>query len=150
MKQRKTKPPKAQREWAAMRTAERYSSLRDLRVNYEGHSDTIITRLPDISTKGMFINTAKAFPEGAVLNVRFRLAHTGADIQSRCEVRYCLDGVGIGVEFVDISAEAAAAIEKELRPGAHSASNNSQRHLSNPQRTKTTKSRKTARKQRRR
>lgn len=130
-----------------MRSAERYSSLRDLNVSYEGHSDTIITRLPDISSKGMFINTARAFPEGAVLNVRFRLAHTGADIQSRCEVRYCLDGVGIGVEFVDISSEAAAAIERELRPGAHSASNNSRQRPSTRQSTKTTrKSRKTARK----
>lgn len=150
MKRRK-KSPKAQREWAAMRTAERYSSLRDLHVSYEGHSDTIITRLPDISTKGMFINTAKAFPEGAVLNVRFRLAQTGADIQSRCEVRYCLDGVGIGVEFVDISPEAAAAIEKELRPDARSAGNNSQQHPSNrPHAGKTAKSHKTARKPRRR
>jgi hypothetical protein len=150
MKQRKTKPLKTQREWAAMRSAERYSSLRDLNVSYEGHSDTIVTRLPDISTKGMFINTTRAFPEGAVLNVHFRLAHTGADIRSRCEVRYCLDGVGIGVEFVDISPEAAAAIERELRPGARSTSNNSQRHPSSRQRTrKTGKSRKTARKRRR-
>lgn len=151
MKQRKAKSPKTQREWAAMRSAERYSSLRDLHVNYEGHSDTIITRLPDVSTKGMFINTARTFPEGAVLNVRFRLAQTGADIQSRCEVRYCLDGVGIGVEFVDIPAEAVAAIERELRPGARSASNHSQGHPSTRQRTrKTAKSLKKARKRRRR
>lgn len=150
MKQRKTKSLKTQREWAAMRTAERYSSLRDLSVSYEGHSDTIITRLPDISTKGMFINTARVFPEGAVLNVRFRLARTGADIQSRCEVRYCLEGVGIGVEFVDISPEAAAAIERELRPGTHSATNNGQRHASSRQRAKrAAKSRKTIRKRRR-
>ncbi len=150
MKQRKAKSLKTQREWAAMRSAERYSSLRDLNVSYEGHSDTIITRLPDISTKGMFINTARTFPEGAVLNVRFRLARTGADVQSRCEVRYCLEGVGIGVEFIEIPPEAAAAIERELRPGSHSAINNSQRHPSSRQRAKKTgKSRKTNRKRRR-
>lgn len=121
MKQRDLKSAKMRREWNAVRSAERYSSLRDLHVSYEGHSDTIITRLPDISTKGMFINTAKRFPEGAVLNVRFRLVRTGAEVQSRCEVRYCLDGVGVGVEFVDISSEAVAAIERELRPSARSA-----------------------------
>lgn len=121
MKQRKPKSTRNQREWAAVRSAERYSSLRDLHVSYEGHSDTIITRLPDVSTKGMFINTVKRFPEGAVLNVRFRLARTGIFVQSRCEVRYCLEGVGIGVEFVEISPKDAAAIERELLPNARAA-----------------------------
>ncbi|MGH9709920.1 MAG: PilZ domain-containing protein [Candidatus Acidiferrales bacterium] len=101
-------------DWAAERRVARYSSLRDLSVSYEGHSESIITRMPDVSARGMFINTAKHFPEGAVLNVRFRLARTGAEVQTRCEVRHCLDGVGIGVEFVDISAEAVRAIEEEL------------------------------------
>lgn len=110
-----------QRDWTANRRVERYSSLRDLSVSYEGHSESIITRLPDVSPRGMFINTARHFPEGAVLNVRFRLARTGAEVQTRCEVRHCLDGVGIGVEFVDISAEAARAIEEELHPGIHPA-----------------------------
>ncbi|HKF51051.1 MAG TPA: PilZ domain-containing protein [Candidatus Acidoferrales bacterium] len=100
--------------WNAARAAERYSSLRDLQVSYEGYSDTIVTRLPDISTRGMFINTSKHFPEGAVLSVGFRLARTGVEVQSRCEVRYCLDGVGVGVEFVDISAKAVRAIAEEL------------------------------------
>lgn len=116
MKRGKKKSVKISRDWGAARVAERYSSLRDLSVAYEGHSDTIATRLPDVSTRGMFINTAKHFPEGAVLNVRFRLARTGVEVQSRCEVRYCLDGVGVGVEFVNISPKAAQAIEQELRP----------------------------------
>ena len=118
MKRGKRKSSKISQDWSAARVAERYSSLRDLSVSYEGHSDTIATRLPDISTRGMFINTTKHFPEGAVLNVRFRLARTGMEVQSRCEVRYCLDGVGIGVEFVNISPKAALAIEEELRPVA--------------------------------
>lgn len=114
MKQRPKKPSRESRTWNAARTAERYTSLTDLRVNYEGHSDTIVTRLPDISTRGMFINTSKHFPEGAVLSVSFRLARTGAKVQSRCEVRYCLDGVGVGVEFIDIEPKAVGAIEEEL------------------------------------
>lgn len=124
MKQRERKPSKTPKEWAAARTVERYSSLRDLHVSYEGHSDTVITRLPDISTKGMFINTTKRFPEGAVLNVRFRLARTGAEVQSRCEVRYCFEGVGVGVEFVDISPEATSAIARELDPSTRTSGYN--------------------------
>lgn len=121
MKRRKKKSSRIPKDWGAARAAERYSSLRDLSVAYEGHSDTIATRLPDISTRGMFINTPKHFPEGAVLNVRFRLARTGAEVQSRCEVRYCLDGVGVGVEFVNISPKARLAIEQELHPVARPA-----------------------------
>jgi hypothetical protein len=96
------------------RVVPRFSSLSDLSVTYEGHSESIVTRLPDLSTRGMFINTNRNFPEGAVLNVRFRLTLSGIQIQTRAEVRYCLRGVGVGVEFIDISASAVRAIEEEI------------------------------------
>lgn len=100
--------------WSAPRRTPRISSLRELSVTYEGFSEDVITRPPDISTQGMFINTNRNFPEGAVLNVRFRLARSNVEIRSRCEVRYCLAGVGVGVEFIEISAESVRAIEKEI------------------------------------
>lgn len=100
--------------WTSPRTARRFSSLRDLSVTYEGHSQDIVTRPPDISSRGMFINTTRVFPEGAVLKVQFRLALSGYEIHSRAEVRYCLPGVGVGVEFVDISADCVQAIEREI------------------------------------
>lgn len=100
--------------WDTPRTAKRFSSLRDLSVTYEGHSEEVLTRPPDISTKGMFINTNRVFPEGAVLVVEFHLALTGAKVRSRAEVRYCLAGVGVGVEFIGIGREYVRAIEKEL------------------------------------
>jgi PilZ domain len=101
--------------WDTPRLAPRYSNLRDLAVTYEGESEEIVTRPPDISTRGMFINTSRPFPEGAVLNVRFRLAISGEQFQVRCEVRYCLPGVGVGVEFIGISPEAVRAIENEIK-----------------------------------
>jgi hypothetical protein len=100
--------------WGSARSARRFSSLRELSVTYEGHSEDIVTRPPDVSSRGMFINTSRIFPEGAVLNVRFRLAISGKQVQSRAEVRYCLPGVGVGVEFVDISREHVRAIEYEI------------------------------------
>jgi hypothetical protein len=65
----------------------------------------------------MFFNTNRMFPEGAVLNVRFRLAHSGIEVESRAEVRYCLAGVGVGVEFIKISAKAVRAIKDEIELG---------------------------------
>ena len=96
------------------RVVPRFSSLQDLSVTYEGGSEEIAARPPDISTRGMFINTIRNFPVGSVLTIRFKLAHTGAEVQTRGEVRHCLAGVGVGVEFVGISPAAVQAIEAEL------------------------------------
>jgi PilZ domain len=118
------------KNWKSSRLAPRFSSLRELSVSYEGFSEDIVTRPPDVSARGMFINTSRKFPEGAVLNVNFRLALTGVEIRSRCEVRYCLPGVGVGVEFVEISPESVRAIEEEVKLGSGRAAKRKSRRRS--------------------
>lgn len=108
-------PPKAGKQSATPRQARRYTHFLDLSLVYEGHSMNIPLRSPDISSRGMFINTSREFPQGAVLIVSFRLPSTNYKVTARCEVRYCLRDVGIGIEFVEISPEAQRAIEDELR-----------------------------------
>ena len=100
--------PHASREYA------RYSTYRDLSIVYEGHSESIAIRTPDFSPKGMFIHISRYFPQGTVLKVRFRLSRSGYEVQARGEVRYCLLGVGVGIEFVDMNVEDRRAIEEEL------------------------------------
>lgn len=97
------------------RSGPRVHSVGNISLNYEGHSEEVEARPPDVSAHGMFINTSRNFPEGAVLNLRFLLSLSGAEIQTRCEVRYCLKGVGVGVEFVGITPEAVERIEREIR-----------------------------------
>lgn len=98
------------------RQEERYNGyVRNLSVTYEGSSQEITFHAPDISPKGMFINTPNHLPEGAVLRVNFQLPRSNYEVLARCEVRYCLPGVGIGVEFVEISREAQRAIEEEIQ-----------------------------------
>ena len=92
-----------------------YSHFSELSFSYEGKVEEVPIRPPDVSVQGMFIQTARHFPEGAVLKVRFRLARTRYEVHARAVVRYCLPGVGIGVEFVEISNDARNAIENELR-----------------------------------
>ena len=91
----------------------RLAAYRDLAVTYEGHSEEIPVRAPDISPHGIFINTSRPFPESAVLCIEFRLARLDVPIKVRGEVRYCLPGVGVGVEFIDLSPEAQRAIQEE-------------------------------------
>jgi hypothetical protein len=92
----------------------RLPHLRELSLSYEGRNEIVSMRPPDISRHGMFINTGTRFPEGSVLKLRFRLAQSGTEVETRCEVRYCLGGVGIGVEFLNLSPQCARAIENEI------------------------------------
>jgi hypothetical protein len=94
---------------------DRVATLKELYLIYEGRAQELAIRAPDISPRGMFINTLDSFPEGAVLKVRFRLARSNHRIQTRCEVRYCLPGVGVGVEFIDIAPCDEKAIREEIR-----------------------------------
>jgi hypothetical protein len=92
----------------------RGSHLSELSMIYEGFSEDISVRPPDLSAHGMFVNTKEEYPEGAVLKLRFRLARSGVVVETRAEVRYCLKGVGVGVEFFGIAPEAVRAIEEEI------------------------------------
>jgi hypothetical protein len=96
------------------RSGDRFRGYSDLSIVYEGSSEEIPVKVPDVSTTGMFINTARHFTEGAVIKVHFRLIRLNHEVNTRAEVRYCLSGVGIGIQFVDISPDDQAAIEQEL------------------------------------
>jgi hypothetical protein len=98
-----------------VRQHNRYAAYRDLAIAYEGYSESIPVRAPDISASGMFINTGRRFPEGAVVKVRFRLTRSSYEVNARAEVRYCLPGVGIGVEFIEITDEDRSAILAEIQ-----------------------------------
>ncbi len=96
------------------REFDRWATYRGLTIVYEGRSELIEVRAPDISPRGMFIHIPQHFPEGAVLKLEFRLSRSGQDIHARAEVRYCLPGVGIGVEFIEISEDDQLAIADEI------------------------------------
>jgi PilZ domain len=106
---------KMKKDWATARLALRIHSIRQIAVQYEGTEERIISRVPDVSTTGMFINTSRTYAEGAVLNLSFCLALSGLEVQARGEVRYTLPGVGVGVQFVDIAENAIHSIEREIQ-----------------------------------
>jgi hypothetical protein len=99
---------------AVSRNFERFPHLRELSLFYEGRTEIVPVRPPDISTAGMFVNTPARFPEGAILKLQFRLARSGYEVHTRAEVRFCLPGVGIGIEFLNLLSEDVQAIEEEI------------------------------------
>jgi hypothetical protein len=122
----------------APRSTRRVHTVSGIVLNYEGNAELTFVRSPDVSTRGMFISTMRSFPEGAILNVRFRLALTGASVRARGEVRYCLPGVGIGLEFVDLDPEVLKLLEREVERGTtvRSSPKNPARSLSKPKRAR--------------
>jgi hypothetical protein len=96
------------------RSSKRFSHITGLSITHEGFGSEIQIQTPDVSANGMFIHTAVRFPEGSVIRVNFRLQRSQFEVKTRAEVRYCLPGVGIGVEFIGISDEAARAIGEEI------------------------------------
>jgi hypothetical protein len=96
------------------REVERIGFPSELSIVYEGASENIALRPTDLSTKGMFIHTARTFPEGSVLRIHFRLRRIDYALDVRAEVRHCVPNVGVGVEFLDLTPEARWAIEQEL------------------------------------
>jgi hypothetical protein len=107
---------KAKAPVASTRQWPRVSHLKEVSLSYEGRSEVLSVHLPDISLSGMFLNTATSYPEGTILKVHFRLSQSNHPVDVRCEVRYCLPGVGVGLEFIDIAAKDKKAIMKELEP----------------------------------
>jgi len=105
---------KTKEEEISSRRSPRYAQFSELSLTYEGQTEEVPSRTPDISPLGMFINTPRRFPEGAVMKLRFRLSRSGTEVHARAEVRYCLPGVGIGVEFIGLEAEYLRAIEEEI------------------------------------
>jgi hypothetical protein len=114
------KKAKKAKEFTAPRREPRIQQLTELHMTYEGVRSEIPIRPPDISLHGMFVNTSTHFTEGAVVNLRFRLTQSNVEVQTRGEVRYCLHGIGIGVEFVGIEASALHAIEEEIKASTKS------------------------------
>lgn len=110
-----TSRPSLVKAQSLSRREPRIQFLSDLRLEYEGTGCEILYHPPDLSAHGMFVNTSTHLPEGAVVNLRFRLTRSGVQVQTRREVRYCLPGIGIGVEFIGLEAKAVRAIEKEMR-----------------------------------
>jgi PilZ domain-containing protein len=81
---------------------------------FEGENQGAPVHPPDLSTLGMFINTREDLSVGAVLNLNFRLLLSEVEVGVRAQVRRTMPGVGVGVEFLDLSPIAKRAIEQEL------------------------------------
>lgn len=88
-----------------------------LALVFEGATDHAPVHPPDLSTRGMFINTPDNLSVGSLLRLQFRLALTNLPIAVEAVVRHVVDGIGVGVEFINLSPEVEWAVEREMQAG---------------------------------
>lgn len=71
--------------------------------------DGIFTRTPDVlrdlSETGAFIQTPQQFAKGTILSLRFQLPFSVHLISATVIVRHRREGMGVGVEFLDLAQE---------------------------------------------
>ncbi len=72
--------------------------------------EVMVTR--DVSAGGMFITARYPLPIDSYLTVTFRLRLNDTRIFSRARVRYAQPGVGMGIQFLDLSDEMRAKLQK--------------------------------------
>ena len=71
-------------------------------------------RVTNISCGGVFIETAQSFSKSTVLSLRFKVGDAKDFISCTAIVRNTRPGVGLGVEFLDLSPEARSDLEAFL------------------------------------
>jgi len=74
-------------------------------------NNSILCNAFDISAGGMYVLTDQPFKPGAVIKISLLFRKEILEIQSK--VKYCHEGVGIGIMFIDLDNELKDKI-KEL------------------------------------
>jgi c-di-GMP-binding flagellar brake protein YcgR len=68
----------------------------------------------DVSVGGMFFNVRFPLPIGSEMSITFRLYPTEPPITCRAKVTFSRVGLGMGIEFQDLSTEAQRTIQRFL------------------------------------
>lgn len=75
-----------------------------------GREDLLLTR--DVSVGGMFVGAKVPYPSDSEVRLTFRLRPADPPISSRGKVVYAIQGIGMGIMFVDLDEPARQALQK--------------------------------------
>jgi len=73
---------------------------------------TCTCQIENISISGLLIRTETSFAQFEEIVVRFQMPDSGAAIEAAARVMHTVPGSFMGVEFISLPTESAAAIEK--------------------------------------
>ncbi len=92
------------------RVHRRAKLVAQVRCESLGRQEVMVTR--DVSVGGLFVSAKKPFPRDSEVAVSFQLKSSGQAISCHGRVAYSIAGVGMGIQFFDLSEENRKAIEK--------------------------------------
>ncbi len=75
-----------------------------------GREDLLLTR--DVSVGGLFVTAQNPFPLNSEVGIALALASGQTPIKARGKVVYSLQGMGMGVQFSELSDEGRALLQK--------------------------------------
>lgn len=81
-----------------------------VRCDALGREDLMLTR--DVSIGGMFVRAKNPYPADSEVAVSFLLRAGDPPISCRGKVVYSIQGMGMGIMFVDLSQDVREALQK--------------------------------------
>ena len=105
-------------DWSKRRRYPRVGVDLDIRVvmSAEKGSTVVPARLSVLGAGGGFLETPQAFEVGSNVTLHFMLPSTPpADILCTAQVRYAIDGKGLGLQFLDLMPDQRESIAGFVR-----------------------------------
>ncbi len=84
--------------------------MTEVRCEALGRNDVLVTR--DVSAGGLFISAKRPFAKESEVALYFRLKPAGPVITCRGRVVYSIDGMGMGILFIDLNEEDRHTVQK--------------------------------------
>jgi hypothetical protein len=91
----------------------RVNSPKGLLIAWETGSRRSVSRLETLSLGGVFIRTPEPPPVGSTINVLLDMQN--GDVRARAIVRRVAPNKGMGIEFISMSPEDRARLNKQLQ-----------------------------------
>lgn len=91
----------------------RVTSPKGLFVAWETGSRRAVSRLETLSLGGVFIHTPEPPPVGSTINILLEMQN--GDVRARAVVRRVAPSKGMGIEFISMTPEDRARLNKQLQ-----------------------------------
>jgi hypothetical protein len=91
----------------------RVKSPKGLFVAWEAGSHRSVSRLETLSLGGVFIHTPEPAPVGSMINMLLDMPN--GDVRARAIVRRVAPSKGMGIEFISMTPEDRARLNKQIQ-----------------------------------
>jgi PilZ domain len=84
--------------------------ITEVRCEALGREEMLLSR--DVSVGGVFVSAKDPFPMGSEIAITLQFAAGGPALSAAGKVVYSLKGLGMGIQFTNLSEEARATLQK--------------------------------------